>query len=73
VYHATRLQATIPPDLARRIERVRLAQEFPGWTLEYIDSLTLFARADIWGVIEGQRKAEQDRANAAAARRKHQR
>lgn len=43
------------------IDRVRLCQEFPGWTLDYVDSLDRWQRAEIWGVIEGQRKIAKER------------
>ena len=40
----------------RRIARVLLAQKFPGWTLDYIDTLSPFDEADIWGVLDAQHK-----------------
>ena len=39
--------------------RIRLAQEFPGWTLDYIDSLNYANRANIYAVLEAQAKAKQ--------------
>lgn len=47
--------------MQRRVARVRLAQEFPGWTLDYIDTLSPFDTADIWGVLDAQRKLTQAR------------
>ena len=57
IYYGRKFGRKLKPDEARRIERVRLAQEFPGWTLDYIDSLDSFDLADIWGVLDGQNKA----------------
>lgn len=37
--------------------RVVLAQRFPGWTLDYIDSLSYADRASIFAVLEAQDKA----------------
>lgn len=63
------------PDVMRRVNRIRMAQRFPGWTLDYIDSLSLQDRNDIYGVLEAESKynqVQQQKANAqrrAGARR----
>lgn len=36
--------------------RIVLAQRFPGWTLDYIDSLSYGDRASIFAVLEAQDK-----------------
>jgi hypothetical protein len=36
--------------------RIVLAQKFPGWTLDYIDSLSYAERAGIFAVLEAQDK-----------------
>jgi hypothetical protein len=67
------------PDVMRRVNRIRMAQRFPGWTLDYIDSLSLQDRNDIYGVLEAESKynqVQQQKANSqrrAAARRGHKR
>jgi hypothetical protein len=64
-----------PYDVMRRVNRVRLVLRFPGWTLEYIDGLSMQDRADILGVLDAQSKydqVQQQKANTqrrAAARR----
>ncbi len=41
------------------INRLRIAEHFKGWTLEYIDQLSPFDRADILGLLEGDAKAKE--------------
>jgi hypothetical protein len=36
-----------------RIQRVRLAKHFPGWTLEYIDSLAYADVLDVMSALDG--------------------
>lgn len=56
-------------DDAARYLRVRLAQMFPGWTLEYIDSLHRQDMADILAVIKVQQKIEREEAEKAKRRK----
>lgn len=56
-------------DHAARYLRVRIAQMFPGWTLEYIDSLHRQDMADILAVIKVQQKIEREEAEKAKKRK----
>lgn len=49
--------------------RVRIAQMFPGWTLEYIDSLHRQDIADILAVVKVQQKIEREEAEKAKKRK----
>lgn len=56
-------------DDAARYLRVRLAQMFPGWTLEYIDNLHRQDMADILAVVKVQQKIEREEAEKAKRRK----
>jgi hypothetical protein len=62
-------------EMKYRFQRVRLAQRFTGWTLDYIDTLSQQDVLDIYGVLEAEGKynhVQQQKANTqrrAAARR----
>jgi hypothetical protein len=61
VYRAIKFKAELPTDIRRRTTRVRLAKLF-GWTLDYIDDLLdndPFTVADIFGIEDGERRAQQ--------------
>ncbi|GAB4528750.1 MAG: hypothetical protein OHK0046_48000 [Anaerolineae bacterium] len=48
-------QFELKQDVAHMINVVRLCQEFTGWTLEYVESLSADTVAAIWGILDGQR------------------
>lgn len=50
-------------DHAARYLRVRIAQMFPGWTLDYIDSLHRQDVADILAIVRVQQKIEREEAD----------
>ena len=64
-----------PDSMTYRFTRIRLAQRFTGWTLDYIDTLSQQDVLDIYGVLEAEGKYNQvqhQKANTqrrAAARR----
>jgi hypothetical protein len=60
-------KVTAAPDLVRRVQRIRIAEKFPGWTLEYIDALSMRDRTDIFGVLSAESKVNQLRQQTAAA------
>lgn len=62
-------KTTAAPDIVRRVNRIRIAQRFPGWTLEYIDRLSMRDRTDIYGVLEAESKVNAIRKQAADAQR----
>jgi hypothetical protein len=60
-------KTTAPLDVVRRANRVLIAERFPGWTLEYIDGLSMQDRADILGVLNAKSKVNQLKQQTANA------
>ena len=50
-------KVTADPDLVRRVQRIRIAERFPGWTLDYIDALTIDDFHEYLQVRDGIAKA----------------
>ena len=44
-----------------RAERIFIAQQFPGWTLEYIDGLSWQDLCDVREVLAAKNQGERDR------------
>lgn len=68
LYKSAKYSEEATPEMTRRISRVRLAQEFTGWTLEYIDNLMdtdPWTIADIWGVLDAQAKLNKPKSKAS--------
>lgn len=60
-------QSGITKDQYRRFIRVRLAQMFPGWTLEYIDTLSDIEINDIFAVHSAQNRLQEENRQKALA------
>jgi len=43
---------TFTADDIQRVNRVRIAQAFPGWTLLYIDSMSYADQCDVLAIME---------------------
>lgn len=46
-----------------RFTRILLAQHFPGWTLAYIDSLSLHEINDVFAVIAAQNRVKEEKSD----------
>jgi hypothetical protein len=69
VYYGAIFKEEAGPELARVINRIRLAQEFQGWTLEYIDRLMdrePWTVAEIIGVLDGQARLQEHKRGRAS-------
>ena len=44
----------LPYKMRKKFERIWIAQQFPGWTLEYIDSLSYADKQSIMAVVSAQ-------------------
>jgi len=64
VYCAEIYGDTLDAATTWRINRIRLAQAF-GWTLDYVDSLSLRDLADAIGVLDGQQQIKRHYERAA--------
>lgn len=60
-------QSGITKDQYRRFLRVRLAQMFPGWTLDYIDTLSDLDMNDIFAVTSAQNRLQEENRQKAMA------
>ena len=48
-------------EIGQLITNIGICQQFPGWTIEYVEGLLPEVKAAILGMLEGQAKVEEDR------------